>query len=64
MFSGIKHHIRKIDDYEVVYNTDYDRIKSLTEDSIPLNKLIYFPTLTAVIRCVFNKMECFTHNFI
>ena len=52
LFSGIKHHVRKIDDYEAVYNTDYDKIKFFTEDSIPLNKLIYFPTLNVVLRCV------------
>ena len=31
VFSGIKHHIGKIDDYEVVYNTDYAKIKFLSD---------------------------------
>ena len=60
VFAGIKYHIKKIefankfpDNYEVVYNTDYDKIKFLSDYSVPLNKLIYFPTLTVVIRCVF-----------
>ena len=59
VFSEIKYHIGKIDDTEVNYNTDYDKIKFLTEDSLPLNKLIYFPTLTVVIRCVFEQNGMF-----
>ena len=55
VFSGIKHHIKKIDDNEVNFNTDYDKIKFLSDDSPPLNKLIYFPTLTVVIICVFKR---------
>ena len=54
VFSGIKHHIKKIDDGEVNYSADDDKIKFLSDDLLPLNKLIYFPTtLTVVIRCVF-----------
>ena len=53
VFAGIKHHIKEIDDVEVNYNTDYDKIKFSTDDSLPLNTLIYFPTLTVIIRCVF-----------
>ena len=71
VFAGIKHHIKQINDIElgnkfseVNYNTDYDKIKFLTDDSLPLNKLMYFPTLTVVIRYVLNKMECFIHKFI
>ena len=59
IFSGMKHHINRIDDHEVVYNTDYDKIKFLTDDSIPLNKLIYFPAITVVIRCVFKQNGIF-----
>ena len=47
------------DDGEVVYNSDYDEIKFLTDDSLPLNKLIYFPTITVVIRCVFKQNGIF-----
>ena len=53
VFAGIKHHIKKIDDSEVNYNTDYMKIKFLSDDSIPLNKLIYFPTVTVITKCVF-----------
>ena len=58
-FSGIKHYIKKIDDTEVVYNSNHDKIKCLTNDSLPMNKLIYFPTITVVIRCVFKQNGVF-----
>ena len=45
VFSGIKYHIKKINDGEVNFNSDYDKIKFLSDDSLPLNKLIYFATL-------------------
>ena len=59
VFAGIKHHIKKIDDTEVNYNSDYDKIKFLTGDSLPLGKLIYFTTLNVVIRYVFKQNEIF-----
>ena len=59
VFSGIKHHIKKIDNSEVNYNADYDEIKFLSDDLLPLNKLIYFPTLNVVIRCVFKQNGVF-----
>ena len=59
VFSGIKHHIKKIDAGEVNYNADYDKIKFLSDDLLPLNKLIYFPTLNVVIRCVFKQNGVF-----
>ena len=37
------------------FNAGYDKIKFLTDDSLALEKLIYFPTLTVVIRCVFKQ---------
>ena len=59
MFSGTKYHIGKISGEEVHFNSDYDKIKFLTHDSLPLGKLVYFPTLTVVIRCVFKKDDIF-----
>ena len=29
--------------------------KFLSDDSLPLDKLIYFPTMTVIIRCVFKQ---------
>ena len=59
VFSGIKQHIKKIDGGEVNYSADYDKIKFLSDDLLPLNKLIYFPTLTVVIRCAFKQNGVF-----
>ena len=59
VFSGIKHYIKKIDDGEVNYSADYDKIKISSDDLLPLNKLIYFPTRTVVIRCAFKQNEVF-----
>ena len=63
VFSGIKYHIKKADNGEFVYNTDSDKIKFLSDDSLSLNKLIYFPTLTVVIRCVFKQNRVFYPQF-
>ena len=56
---GIKYHIKKNENGEVNYDSDYDKIKFLSDDSLPLNKLIYFPTLTIVIRCAFKQNGVF-----
>ena len=67
VFSEIKYYIDKIDDKEIVY-CDYDKIKFLGDDSLPLGKLIYFPTFTVVIRncCLLflNEMVFITPKFI
>ena len=31
------------------------KIKFLSDDDIPLNKMIYFSTVTVIIRCVFKR---------
>ena len=59
VFSGIKHHINKTDYSEVVCNTNYDKITFLSDDSIPLNKLINFPTISLIIRCFFKQNGVF-----
>ena len=48
-----------IDDSEVVYNAKFEKIKFLTDDSLPLGKLIYFPTMTVIIRCAFKQNGIF-----
>ena len=55
VFSGIKFHIKKINGEEVVYDSDFDKIKFLTDVSLPLGKFIYFLTLTVVIRNIFKR---------
>ena len=66
VFGGIKYHIEKIinDEFgnkfpDVVYDSDFDKIRFVTSDLLPLGKLIYFPTLTVVIICVFKQGDIF-----
>ena len=35
------------------------KIKFLTDDNIPLNKMIYFPTVTVIIRCVVKQNKVY-----
>ena len=55
VFSRIKHHIKNINNSDCEYDEDYRKIKFLTYNNILLNKMIYFPTVTVIIRCVFEK---------
>ena len=58
-FDSIKYHIKKISNEEVNFNDGFNKIKFIGDDSLRLDKLIYFPTLTVVIRCVFKKGDLF-----
>ena len=42
---------------QLFYEKNYARIKVNTDDNLPLIKPLKFPTLTIVIRCVFQKDE-------
>ena len=55
VFSGIKYHINKIDGSEINYDKDYKKIRFLSDDDIPLNIMIYFATVSVIIRCVFEQ---------
>ena len=55
VFAGIKYHIKDIDGSEGNYDKDYMKIKFNTDDDIPMNKMICFPTATVIIRCVFKQ---------
>ena len=55
VFNGIKYHIGKISSEKINYDSGFDKNRFVTDDSLPLGKLTYFPTLTVVIRCVFKK---------
>ena len=59
VFDSIKYHIKKISNEEVNFNDDFNKIKFISDDSLRLDKLIYFPTLTVVIRCVFKQGDLF-----
>ena len=57
VLDGIKEIIKKINDYSqpIKYDENYMKIKFNTDDNIPLNKIIYFPTTTMIIRSVTQK---------
>ena len=42
---------------ELIYEKDYTEIRVNTDDDVPLNKQLKFPTLTIIIRCVFQEGE-------
>ena len=51
VFDGIKEIIKKINDYSqpIKYDDNYMIIKFNTDNNIPLNKIIYFSTITIII---------------
>ena len=57
VFDGIKEIIKKINDYSqpIKYGDHYMKITFNTDDNIPLNKIIYFPTVIIIIRSVTQK---------
>ena len=56
VFSGIKSEIETINGGEkMYYEKNYDRIAVNTDDAVPLNKTMRFPSLTIIIRCVFQN---------
>ena len=65
VFDGIKEIMKKINDYgyPIKYDDNYMKIKFNTDDHIPLNKIIYFPTITIIIRSVTKKMINIILNF-
>ena len=56
-FDSIKYHIKKISNEDINFNDDFNKIKFISDDCLRLDKLIYFPTLAVVIRCVFKKRD-------
>ena len=65
VFDGIKKIIKKTNDYGQPKNYDdnYMKIKFNTDGNIPLNEIIYFPTITIIIRSVTKKMINIILNF-
>ena len=59
VFFTIKYHIDNISNEKVNFDSHFDKIKFVSNDYLPLGKLIYFPTLTVVIRCVFKQDEIY-----
>ena len=58
VFSGIISEIKTLNSgKEPFYEKNYARIGVNTDDDLPLNKPLKFPTLTIVIRCILQKGE-------
>ena len=58
VFSGIKKEIETVNGgKELICEKNYARIGVNTDDDVPLNKPLKFPTLTIIIRCVFQEGE-------
>ena len=58
VFSGIKKEIETINGgKKLIYEKNYARIGVNTDDDVPLNKPLKFPTLTIITRCVFQEGE-------
>ena len=59
VFTEIKQKIQKNNGEKVIFNDDYQKMKFLTDDTLPLNELIYFSTMTVIIRCIFKHEGLF-----
>ena len=47
------------------YDKDYMKIKFNSDDDIPLNKVLNFPTITVIIRNIFEKDgKCYPQIFL
>ena len=58
VWSGIRSEIKTINaGKEIFYEKNYARIGVNTDDDLPLNKKLKFPTLTVIARCVFQQGE-------
>ena len=45
--------------FKVSYDDDFDKIKFISNDNLPIGKLIYFPTITVTIRFVLKQGDLF-----
>ena len=59
VFSGIEYYTEMISGEEVNFDRDFEKNRFVSNDLLPLEKLIYFPTLTNVIRCVLKQADIF-----
>ena len=57
VFDRLKEIIKEINDNSqpIKYDDNYMKIKFNTDDNIPLNKIIYLPTITIIIRGITEK---------
>ena len=60
VFSVIKSKIMSKKGKKIVYDQDFNKIKFLSNyTNLPLGKLMYFPTLTVLIRCFIENEDIF-----
>ena len=59
VFDSINYQSQKISNEVCNFNDAFNKIKFISDDSLRLDKLIYFPALTVVIRCVFKQGDLF-----
>ena len=52
-------HCEEFGKIKVDYNDDFDKIRFISNDNLLIGKLIYFPTITATIRCVLKEGDLF-----
>ena len=58
VWSGIRSKIETLNgEKKKFYEKNYARIEINTDDDLPLNKQLKFPTLTITIRCLLQKGE-------
>ena len=58
VWSGIRSGIKTLNGgKELFYEKNCPRIGVNTDDDIPLNKPLKFPTLTIIVRCIFQEGE-------
>ena len=55
VFDEIKDCIKKNNNNDGEYDKDFMKIKFNSDDDIPLNKQLYFPNITIIIRNMFEK---------
>ena len=49
----------EFDKVKVDYVDGFHKIKFVSNDNLPIGKLIYFPTITVAIRCVLKQGDLF-----
>ena len=55
IFSALKNRIASKEGKDITFNDEYDKIKFSSNVDSVLDKLLYIPTLTVLIRCAFKK---------
>ena len=49
----------KFSEFKVNFDDDFDKIKFVSNDNLPIGKLIFFLTIIVVIRCVLKQGDLF-----